>query len=207
MTSVTKTEPRVATPSRVRSLGLVCLVGGLLWLFNVGKEAFGLSLGPAFMEDLLAWLMLLGLMGGPLGLLFLGAAGRRRTGRVGVVGALLGLCSYLTGSVLETMFGFATSEIGVFYAAGALLVGLGMLLLGVAVVLERRLTGWRRFAPLSVGVYYAGMIPFQIVFFIGPNGTPSSTLLAFWGLTWMLLGYALFSETKVPLAEHADVRV
>jgi hypothetical protein len=71
-------------------------------------------------------------------------------------------------------------------------------LLGIAVILARRLSGWRRYAPLSVGVYYALMIPVQIVFFIGPNGAPSSTLLAFWGFAWALLGYAIFTSATQP---------
>jgi hypothetical protein len=51
-------------------------------------------------------------------------------------------------------------------------------------------------AALRRPLYYAAMIPVQIVLFIGPNGTPSSTLLAFWGLTWALLGYAILSEVQ-----------
>jgi hypothetical protein len=117
---------------------------------------------------------------------------------------MVGLISYLTGQLLQTAFGFATQEIGIFYAAGALLVGLGTLLLGIAVILARRLSGWRRYAPLSVGAYYALMIPVQIVFFIGPNGAPSSTLLAFWGFAWALLGYAIFTSTSQ--APHPEGR-
>jgi hypothetical protein len=40
------------------------------------------------------------------------------------------------------------------------------------------------------------MIPIQVVFFIGPRGAPSATLLAVWGLTWALLGYAIFTSVS-----------
>lgn len=197
MSSITTTETQAKTSDLIRSLGLACLLGGLLWLvFNV-SEAFGLPLGPLIVEGTMGVLLLMGLMGGPLGLLRLRAAGSGRTGRVGMVGAsvaLLGLCSYLVGYTIESVFGLAAQEIGIFYAAGALLVCIGMLPLGIATILARRLTGWRKFAPFSVGLYYAAMIPVQVAFFIGPSGTPSATLLAFWGLTWALLGYAIFSE-------------
>jgi hypothetical protein len=83
---------------------------------------------------------------------------------------------------------------GIFYALGALLSGVGMLPLGIATLMARRLPGWRRFAPLVVGLYYILMIPIQVVFFIIPNGTPSPTLLVFWGLTWALLGHAIFTS-------------
>lgn len=78
---------------------------------------------------------------------------------------------------------------------GALLVGLGMLAPGIATIAARQLRDWRSIAPLLVGLYYAVMLPTQLVFFIGPNGMPSVALLAFWGLTWALLGCAIWSST------------
>ena len=151
MTSITNTDPRTKTSNSIQLSGLACLVGGLLWLVVNLTGAFGLPLGPPVVEGLLGVLLLLGLRGGPLGLLTL-RAGSGRTGRVSAIVTLLGLVSYLTGQALQTALGLATSEIGIFYAAGALLVGLGMLLLGITVLLARRLAGWRRFAPLSVGL-------------------------------------------------------
>ena len=35
-----------------------------------------------------------------------------------------------------------------------------------------------------------------IVIFIRPTGRPSVTLLAFWGLAWVLLGYAIWSAAR-----------
>jgi hypothetical protein len=152
MTSITNTDPRTKTSNSIQLSGLACLVGGLLWLVVNIAGAFGLPLGPPVVEGLLGVLLLLGLMGGPLGLLILRAAGSGRTGRVSAIVTLLGLVSYLTGQALQTALGLATSEIGIFYAAGALLVGLGMLLLGITVLLARRLAGWRRFALLGYAI-------------------------------------------------------
>jgi hypothetical protein len=197
MSSATKAEPRAASARLIPFLGPACLIGGLLWLVFILAGTLGLPLGPPIAEGLLGVLLLVGLMGGPLGLLALRAAGNGRTGRLGRIGAivaLLGLFSYLVGHTIESVFGLAAEEIGIFYAAGALLVGLGMLPLGIAAILARRLPGWRRFTPFSVGLYYAAMIPVQVVFFIGPDGAPSMALLAFWGLTWALLGYAILSD-------------
>lgn len=194
MSSITQTEAQVGSPNRTWPLGVACTIGGLLWWLLNASGPLGIPLGSPVVEGMIGIALLVGLMGGPLGLLALRATGARRMGLAGAIVTLLGLVSYLTGQLLQTVFGLATQEIGIFYAAGALLVALGMLLLGIAAVLERRLMGWRRFAPLLVSLYYAAMIPVQIVFFIGPSGTPSSTLLAFWGLTWALLGYAISSE-------------
>ncbi len=98
----------------------------------------------------------------------------RFLGLAGATVTLLRLSSYPAG----VLYGLVAPEIGLFYAMGALLVGLGALLLGIAALVARRLTGWKPLAPLLVGLYYAATIPIQIVFFIGPNGKPSATLLA-----------------------------
>ncbi|MBS4201244.1 hypothetical protein KHA93_16525 [Bacillus sp. FJAT-49732] len=87
-------------------------------------------------------------------------------------------------------------EVEFFYPVGALLLGVGMLMLGIAVFVARSLTGWHRMAPLFVGVYYVAMIPFQIVFFIIPNGEPSPILLGIWSIPWILLGYAIWSSAS-----------
>ena len=199
MTSLTNTRSWPETAIIVRLFGLACMVGGLLWWLLNASEAFGFPLGPPVVEGAIGVVLLVGLMGGPLGLLALRGTGRFKMGLAGTTITVLGLISYLIGQLLQTAFGFATQEIGIFYAAGALLVGLGTLSLGIAAILARRLSGWRRYAPLSVGVYYALMIPVQVVFFIGPNGAPSSTLLSFWGFAWALFGYAIFSSASQPL--------
>ncbi len=195
MSTMTSTEARLETPNRVRLLGIACTIGGLLWWLLNASEPLGIPLAPV-LGGVIGVVLLAGLMGGPLGLLALRATGASRMGLAGAIVTLVGLLSYLAGQLLQSVFGIAIQEIGTFYATGALLVGLGTLLLGIATVLEKRLMGWRRFAPLSVGLYYAAMIPVQIVYFIVPNGTPSGTLLAFWGLTWAMLGYAIYSEAR-----------
>jgi hypothetical protein len=198
MTSLTDIRTRSETAIIVRLFGLACMLGGLLWWLLNASEVIGIPLGPPVVGGVIGVVLLVGLTGGPLGLLALRATGRLKTGLAGTAVTMVGLISYLTGQLLQTVFGFATQEIGIFYGAGALLVGLGTLLLGIATILARRLSGWRRYAPLSVGAYYALMIPVQVVFFIGPNGAPSSTLLAFWGFTWALLGYAIFTSASQP---------
>jgi hypothetical protein len=92
---------------------------------------------------------------------------------------------------------------GIFYALGALLSGAGMLALGVAVALARRLGGWRRLTPGLVGLHYLLMMPIQVVFFIGPTGQPSEQLLGLWGLTWALLDVTIVSYASSPTLTRA----
>jgi|GEM_PF-6195892 len=112
-------------------------------------------------------------------------------GHMGTSISLLGICSYLAAALSKYVVGY---EMEFFYPVGALLVGIGMLTLGIVVFVTRSLTGWRRMASLFVGLYYVAMIPFQIVFFIIPNGEPSSLLLGLWSVAWILFGYAIWSS-------------
>lgn len=179
---------------RIRFAGLACLIGGLLWSVLVSVEQLQAGV-PSIVSGLLIPLpMLLGMACGPLGLLMLRAAGSGRRGRGGLIGTsitMLGICCYLAATLSKYIIGH---EIELFYPAGALLAGIGMLTLGVAVLIARQLKGWRRLTPLFVGLYYVAMIPFQIIFFIIPDGEPSPILLGFWSAAWILLGYAIWSS-------------
>ncbi|MBW8347842.1 hypothetical protein K0H71_00085 [Bacillus sp. IITD106] len=180
---------------RIRLAGIACLTGGLLWALLVIVDP--LEAVPSIISDLLIPLpMLICLACGPLGLFMLRAIGKGRMKWVGHIGTsitLLGICSYLAAALSKYIVGY---EVEFFYPVGALLLGVGMLMLGIAVFVARRLTGWHRMAPLFVGVYYVAMIPFQIIFFIIPNGEPSPILLGFWSVTWILLGYSIWSSAS-----------
>jgi hypothetical protein len=79
----------------------------------------------------------------------LGPGATKRAGTAGVVVTSLGLLTYALGMAVVA---FVAPDLEVFYAAGTLLTGCGMLLLGIAVVIAKRLTGWLRYAPLLVGL-------------------------------------------------------
>jgi hypothetical protein len=191
-------SPNQARPEvlagRIRFAGLACLIGGLLWAVLVSVEQIQTSVPSIVSGFLIPFPMLLGMACGPLGLLLLRASGSGQMKRVGTVGTsitLLGICSYLAATLSKYIVGY---EVELFYPVGALLVGVGMLMLGIAVFVARRLTGWHRMAPLFVGLYYVAMIPFQVIFFIIPNGSPSPILLGIWSVAWILLGYAIWKS-------------
>lgn len=193
--SPNQARPAVSAGS-IRLAGLACIIGGLLWSVLVTVDQLEASV-PSIVGDLLIPIpMLLGMACGPLALLVLCASGSGRMRWVGLVGAsisLLGVCSYLAATLSKYVAGY---EVEFFYPIGALLVGVGMLTLGIAVFAARWLKGWRRMAPLFVGLYYVAMIPFQIVFFIIPSGQPSPLLLGFWSVAWIVFGYAIWSSAS-----------
>ncbi|MCU0494359.1 MAG: hypothetical protein MUD01_22450 [Chloroflexaceae bacterium] len=152
--------------NRIQYAAIACMAGGVLFFALNIAGATGVVQEQSRIFDVLGFVLLFGLMGGPLGLLALRAVGDGWRGRIGVIGAsitLLGLLSYLVGVLYTSL---VDPEMGIFYALGALLSGVGMLPLGIAVAIARRLTGWQRFAPLLVGLYYMLMIPIQIIFLL-----------------------------------------
>ncbi|HKQ92741.1 MAG TPA: hypothetical protein VJZ77_18930 [Blastocatellia bacterium] len=182
------------------------MAGGLAWfaLCLLVASEVERSWNPSA-GALLFTLTNLCLMGGPMGLLILRAAGDGWKLRFGLTGAcltLLGQCSYIAGASYTFGAGKETGFVFASRALGALLVGVGMLMLGFATSMARQLPGWWRNAPLTVGLYYACMIPIQIIFFIIPKGSPSVTILAFWGLPWALLGWTIWSVARTPNAIH-----
>jgi hypothetical protein len=98
----------------------------------------------------------------------------------------LGSLSYLAGIIsLHT-----GNPIILFFPLGALLIGLGMLVVGIQVAMAGILKQWKRFTPLLVGLYpFAVMFPIVLV-----TGSPSIIAIMLWGIPWKVLGCTLLSE-------------
>jgi hypothetical protein len=79
---------------------------------------------------------------------------------------------------------------------GAQLVAFGMILIGIAALRARVWGGWRLLAPFVVGLYLY-LIPFVGLILMGMGmGKPPYTFVGLWGVTRILLGYAVFSSTN-----------
>jgi hypothetical protein len=81
---------------------------------------------------------------------------------------------------------------------GAQLVAFGMILIGIAALRARVWGGWRLLAPFVVGLYLY-LIPFVGLILMGMGmgmGKPPYTFAGLWGVTRILLGYAVFSSTN-----------
>lgn len=192
-----------------RIAGLVCLCAGLLFFADfavigaVIKSNSYLSQHLSIVNLLRAilWVVVaVGLTGGAVGLLALGAAGAGWTRNLGFCGAffnLMGAASYIAG----TVFIYNFPERGtrqIFTPLGSLLLTLGMLILAVAVLSAGRLKGWRKFVPLLVALYFPLQFPLQAILFLGQGRGPNPLLLGSWGLLWALLGCAVWSAASAP---------
>lgn len=79
-----------------------------------------------------------------------------------------------------------------FAPLGAFLNGLGMLLVGYASVKANVWTGWKRYAPLIVGLFpFVCMFPFVIL-----TGARPAAMIGFWGFPWLVLGLAAWQRAQ-----------
>lgn len=175
----------MANTGRIRMAGSVGAVGGALWVIVLMAEVVAHRAVYDSTAGYRVWEALL--LVGVVGLAWSGAAGAGWLGRIGLGLAFLGRTSFLLGELRSFIQG---SDDGLFVPLGALVTGLGMLLVGIATVRARRWGGWHRIMPLLTGLYpFVAMFPILAI-----TGEPPAPMIALWGLLWLLLGLALHAE-------------
>ena len=170
---------------KVRTAGVLCAVGGAGWLANalLAAAISGPNSAALVITEVLWTIIQLLLLIGVIGLALSGVVWGW-FGGIALGLALLGRVDF----VLAEIHSLILKEDSFLLPLGALITAVGMTLVGIAVLRGRRWGGWQRFTPLIVGVY-----PFVVMFpFIFITGEPSMLAIAGWGLTWCLLGYAMW---------------
>lgn len=184
----------------VRVAAAACAVGAFAQITGGILETVDRVLPPdpgyALRTTLIAAAYLL-LLGGVIGLARSGAAGDGWLGRIGLPMAGLGwLASAIAQIVLQIDFTLAETVI---FPAATVLLGLGMLLAGAAVLRARCWHGWHRIVPLLCGLY-----PFVVIFPVfAALGGPSFLALAGFGLCWLALGIALWTSAAASTSSTA----
>jgi hypothetical protein len=118
-----------------------------------------------------------------------------RTGRVGAMLALLGGLLFLGGHAVCLTFpdALVSDAAGVtaasLFAVGSVLIALGFLVAGTAVLRGGMWSGWRRLTPLAVGAWMAVMIPLQFTGML-------QAAVALHALTVGALGLAMLAESE-----------
>ena len=103
-------------------------------------------------------------------------------GRKWLLVPMAGAVSYFLGAWLILPFA----------PLGALLNGVGMLLVGAASLKARVWTGWKRFAPLLVGSFpFFFMYPLLLLV-----GHRPAAVIGLWGIPWVLMGLAVWQRSK-----------
>jgi hypothetical protein len=206
-----------AGSSFVNMAGLLCLVGAVIGVISALVTAF---IPPATSFDrysypytptghLLAQLVFMSnhvlLLVGILGLARSGAAGTGLLGRVGLWVSLVGMAALTLCEVGAMTFatspypGPGTGFMDTSFGVASILIGVGLVLAGVAVARAGEWAGWRRFIVLICGVaVFVIVIPGVFGPFLAGR-----LVLAVWMLMFAALGWALYTQARIPEVERA----
>jgi hypothetical protein len=146
------------TNNRVQIAGLIGMAGAVLWaIVNILEVSFGLfppgGSGPLYVANqLMAFAALAAVAVGILGISW-GGGVSGRVGKTGVWLFALGHLLIILGGIMALFTGSDDSPIFIVFPLGGLMMDVGALLTGIAVVTAGRWSGWQRYMPLIYAVY------------------------------------------------------
>ncbi len=159
--------------------------GGAGWVANAALGLDAADGTGGFYVTEFVWLPVHALvLGGLLGLDRLGVTGDSRWGKAGLRLAIAGRVVFLAAEGVAIAVG--KGDIPLFPLA-AVMTALGMLAAGAAIIGARRLTGWQRYLPITVGAY-----PFIFMFpVLAVTGERPDLSITGWGVTFIGVAAAL----------------
>ena len=201
----------------VRTAGRLCLAGAIIGVTGglvtafiepaVASDRYSYPYTPSghVLAELTFILNHVLLLIGVLGIARSGAAGRGRLGRVGLWTSMVGLvaltlCEAGSTALADSAYPTPrTDALGMGYGVASILIGVGLVLAGVAVARPRHWTGWARYIVLLCGV---------AVFVLVIPGVFSTLLagrlvLVIWMLMFAALGLALIRSAGEPNLDRA----
>jgi hypothetical protein len=125
----------------------------------------------------------------------LGLSGAAGTGLLAKLGLGVGGLGALLLAVAEVITLSAPGPSETLFAIAPNLVGIGLILTGVAVIRTGRWTGWRGWVTLALGVYVFVVLTPLIITSGGPPALPAVAGLLVWQVLWVLIAVAVFVET------------
>ncbi|MGN9913244.1 hypothetical protein ACTMTJ_37460 [Phytohabitans sp. LJ34] len=126
------------------------------------------------------------LLAGIIGLAQQRPHGTRRLGKAGFGTAAAGRVVFIAAELVSITTGETADTI---LPIGALLTAIGMTMAGAAVIREHRWHGWRRFTPLTMGLY-----PVVFMFPLAATNAPVEPSIALWALPTIAVGIATLSS-------------
>ena len=136
----------------------------------------------------------------------LGRSGAAGTGVLAKLGLGLAGLGELMLAVAEVITVSATGLSDTLFAVAPNLVGLGLVLTGIAVIRTGRWTGWRRFVTLALGVYVFVVLTPVIIASGGPPAVAAVAGLLVWQVLWVLIAVAVLVETGRPALSRLPAR-
>ncbi len=172
--------------------GIAAVITGLAVVYIVGVL---LGMPDPDWAYLPRGLIHLGELAAVVALALSGAAGTGVLGRLGVGLAGLGALLLAVAEVI-TLSAPGTSD--TLFTIAPNLVGLGLILAGIAVIRTGIWTGWRRFVTLALGIYVFAVLTPVIIAAGGPPALPAVAGLLVWQVLWVLIAVAVLVETGRP---------
>ena len=193
------------TQSFPKFLGWTGLVGGFLWLVTLIAE-YSLNLqppmgdGPLYViNQLLVFFAFAGIGLGYLGIRFVGGA-KGKLGGIGVWLAMVGYFLIVLAGIVALVLRSDDSPIFLLFPLGGLLMDVGVLLTGIAVIRTAHWRSWRRFMPLLYAAYLWLAIEIPFLLDAYPDG-PGFALEVVQALGLIGVGLATWRESRLHKAE------
>lgn len=168
-----------------RLWGSFAMVGALCYLVvGIILATVGETADPR--TEILSMLWALGCICGLVGMATLGVTGNHFLGRI-AIGWTIFAYGLVAVDALLIAIGTYPIESSPLFALTRLSTLVGILLVGIAVMLTHRWTGWRKFSPFALPL----AIPITILVGVITGTQPNIVIFA--ALAWLLIGYAIWS--------------
>jgi hypothetical protein len=180
---------------RIQNAGLVCIAAAILWIIAITIE-YRYDLQPPgrgllYVSNQLMFLVALaGYLTSIFGLIWGRVAGEGRIGRYALGLFAFGYSILIVATIVSLPAG---NNDNLFFPIGGLAASLGCLLSGIAIVTAKRWQGWQRWSVLIYAIYYWAVLFLPLVI---ANQEPNQITETIWGLAWLLIGLALYSNGR-----------
>ena len=179
--------------NQLRNTGILCIIGAIIWIVAITIE-YPFHLQPptsgllAALDQSLFILAHIGFIAGILGLFWSKAAGDGWFSKLSL--GLFGIGWSLIA--IGTLYALITNNYETFFLPiGGIMASLGCLLSGIAIA--RNWSGWQRWSVLIYALYYWAALFLPLVI---ANQEPNQITETIWGLAWLLIGFALYSNGR-----------
>lgn len=214
---IARTTPAAGS---TRTAGLLCMWAGLLGAASgvylavvppaVESTRYSYPLDATGFALIQAWFVVqhVGLALGLVGLWRSGAVGEGRVARIGCWVAVGGMAlltvteAVAIGASAMTAPTALTSALGGLYGVSSTLLGIGLVMAGIAVVRAGRWHGWARYLPLAMGIWV--FVPMFPALTLSPT-VGARLAISGWMLLFALLGWALARPSRTPEVSAAPV--
>lgn len=184
--------------NQIRTASIIGMISAGIWItalfieYQYGLQPPGNGSFLYYLDQFLFFVAMSGYLIMLIGLLKSNVAGNSAFGKISLGVFITGLAALLIAAVVQ----WVTKNPDFFlFPIGGIFQLLGGLLTGIAVVIEKRWTGWQRFAPLLQGLYYLIVLFLPIVI---SDQSPSQLTESLWQVTWCITSLALFTQSHNP---------